>query len=316
MSYFGGKSGAGVFQTLINLMPPHEVYIEPFLGGGAVMRLKRPAPLNIGVELAPGPIAAFVAAAAPPEKARGSKNGDERSPSAGDREGRRHASTLQAIPPGSAIAAVTARNGDYSGSTIATDDDAGSRALYGGGVLPLIPGPIAETSAEDRIAWTDDKGLHWQVRRGCGIEYLETLEYEGPGVLVYCDPPYLHSTRASSARYEHELTDLEHRRLLRVLRSLKCNVMISGYSSALYAKELKGWNATAFQAATRGAPAAEWVWYNFDKPTRLHDYRFLGDDFREREAIKRQQRRWIGKLKRMPRLQRLALLTVLQEIDG
>src|SRR3990172_2636687 len=50
MSYPGGKNGAGVYQTLINMMPPHEVYIEPFLGGGAIMRLKRPAPLNIGID--------------------------------------------------------------------------------------------------------------------------------------------------------------------------------------------------------------------------------------------------------------------------
>ena len=53
MSYPGGKNGAGVYQTIINLMPPHETYIEPFLGGGAVMRLKRPAALNIGVDIDP-----------------------------------------------------------------------------------------------------------------------------------------------------------------------------------------------------------------------------------------------------------------------
>jgi hypothetical protein len=43
MVYAGGKNGAGVYQTIINLMPPHDVYIEPFLGGGAIMRQKRPA---------------------------------------------------------------------------------------------------------------------------------------------------------------------------------------------------------------------------------------------------------------------------------
>jgi hypothetical protein len=36
MSYPGGKSGSGVYQTLINLMPPHDIYIEPFLGMGGV----------------------------------------------------------------------------------------------------------------------------------------------------------------------------------------------------------------------------------------------------------------------------------------
>ena len=32
-------------------MPRHEVYVEPFLGGGAVMAAKRPTCLNIGVDL-------------------------------------------------------------------------------------------------------------------------------------------------------------------------------------------------------------------------------------------------------------------------
>ena len=41
MPYPGGKGGAGVYQTIINGMPRHEVYVEPFLGGGAVMAAKR-----------------------------------------------------------------------------------------------------------------------------------------------------------------------------------------------------------------------------------------------------------------------------------
>jgi hypothetical protein len=51
MTYPGGKSGAGVFQRIINRFPPHAVYIEPFLGGAAVMRAKRLAPLSIGIDL-------------------------------------------------------------------------------------------------------------------------------------------------------------------------------------------------------------------------------------------------------------------------
>lgn len=51
MTYPGGKDGPGVYQAIVSRMPPHRVYVEPFLGGGAVMRRKRPAALNIGFDL-------------------------------------------------------------------------------------------------------------------------------------------------------------------------------------------------------------------------------------------------------------------------
>ena len=51
MTYPGGKNGGGVYQRIINHMPPHSVYIEPFLGSGAVLRNKRPAERNIGIDI-------------------------------------------------------------------------------------------------------------------------------------------------------------------------------------------------------------------------------------------------------------------------
>jgi DNA adenine methylase len=51
MRYPGGKGKC--FQQLINLMPPHAVYIESHLGGGAVLRHKRPAKVNIGIDIDP-----------------------------------------------------------------------------------------------------------------------------------------------------------------------------------------------------------------------------------------------------------------------
>jgi len=44
------------YKRLINLMPPHEVYIETHLGGGAVIRKKKPAKKNIGIEIDPNTI--------------------------------------------------------------------------------------------------------------------------------------------------------------------------------------------------------------------------------------------------------------------
>ena len=51
MKFPGGKGST--YQTFINLIPPHEVYIESHLGGGAIMRYKRIAKRNIGVEINP-----------------------------------------------------------------------------------------------------------------------------------------------------------------------------------------------------------------------------------------------------------------------
>lgn len=51
MGYPGGKGR--LWQDIVALMPPHDTYIETHLGGGAVIRNKRPARVNIGVDIDP-----------------------------------------------------------------------------------------------------------------------------------------------------------------------------------------------------------------------------------------------------------------------
>jgi DNA adenine methylase len=51
-SYLGRKGGSGVAQWIINKMPKHDVYIEPFFGCGVVGFSKAAAPIdNIGYEI-------------------------------------------------------------------------------------------------------------------------------------------------------------------------------------------------------------------------------------------------------------------------
>jgi DNA adenine methylase len=59
MQYTGGKNGNGVYQTIINQFPPHEHYIEGFLGSGAILRYKKSAISNIGIDLSVDAIRAF-----------------------------------------------------------------------------------------------------------------------------------------------------------------------------------------------------------------------------------------------------------------
>ena len=63
-----------------------------------------------------------------------------------------------------------------------------------------------------------------------------------------------------------------------------------------------------------GTRATEWLWFNFQPPQTLHDYRYLGRNFRERERIKRRVQRWKIRLLKLPTLERHALLTALEEI--
>lgn len=235
MTYPGGKNGAGVYQQLINLMPPHHTYVEPFLGSGAVMRMKRPAPSTIGIDADAAAVEAFRSTSSP-ELASGAK-------------------------------------------------------------VKLI--------------------------HGDALEFLRSYPWRG-GELVYCDPPYVMSSRRQHRPiYRCELTDEQHHELLRTLVQLPRTgpravmIMVSGYYSALYARyfDACAWRHVTFQAQTRGGRSAtEYVWLNFPEPLELHDYRYLGRDFRERERIKRKKLRWRKKLEGLPALERYAILSEIEEM--
>lgn len=49
--YPGSKAASGVYQSIINLMPKHAIYIEPFLGSGFILKNKDACSLQIGIDL-------------------------------------------------------------------------------------------------------------------------------------------------------------------------------------------------------------------------------------------------------------------------
>lgn len=227
-SYDGGKGGAGVYQTIINQMPPHRRYIEPFLGGGAVMRHKRPALESFGFDL-----------------------------------------------------------------------DTRSVILWDGGAGQTIVG--------------------LEVQQTCGVEWMvhhHRKRWFRRDDLVYCDPPYLLETRRGGAIYNCEMDAGQHRALIEVLLKLPCLVMVSGYQSEMYSLALAHWRRLEFQTTTRGGSLATevFLWMNYPEPRELHDYSYLGGDYRERERIKKKRVRWREKLLRMEPLERLAVLAAVEEI--
>jgi len=62
MTYPGGKHGAGVYQRIINQIPPHRVYIEGCVGGGAILKQKRPAAISYAIDIDPGAVGGLAGA--------------------------------------------------------------------------------------------------------------------------------------------------------------------------------------------------------------------------------------------------------------
>ncbi len=153
-----------------------------------------------------------------------------------------------------------------------------------------------------------------KLHHGDAIAFLRQFDYSTAGrVLVYSDPPYLHSTRTSLKRYRYEYTENDHRALLSVLRELATSgvaVMLSGYPSALYDTLLPGWRTLEFQVMTRGGVRTEKLWLSFEANS-THWSTFAGNNFTDRQRIKRKALRWAKKYVSLPALERVAVLAAL-----
>ena len=86
--------------------------------------------------------------------------------------------------------------------------------------------------------------------------------YNAPQVLLYVDPPYLLSTR-SGAFYEHEMSDSDHETLLEALKTHTGMVAISSYTNDLYSHHLSSWYRVQSPALTEGGNVRnEVLWLN------------------------------------------------------
>ena len=147
------------------------------------------------------------------------------------------------------------------------------------------------------------------------VTFLQAFNFQGDE-LLYVDPPYLPDTRHRKKVYRFDYSLEDHKRLLKLLVTIPCKVMISGYDSKLYNTTLPGWHKVSFQAKTHVDVRDECVWMNFEPQGRLHDSRFMGNTFRDRQTIQRRQARLRSRIDRMEPAERHALLQWMQENYG
>lgn len=100
-----------------------------------------------------------------------------------------------------------------------------------------------------------------QIEHKPAVELIKAFNHDN--VLVYADPPYVMSTR-TRRQYTHEMTDQDHVELLETLLLHTGPVMLSGYDNDIYNDYLQGWRKISTPArAENSLPRTEVLWMNY-----------------------------------------------------
>lgn len=245
IGWFGGKGN--MVRKLLDLMPPHQHYVEPFCGGASLFFAKRPSG---GVETLndlDGGIVGFYRVLRDPEQFTRFER-------------------MAQFTPYSREEWLECR------ATWADCDDPVERAwrwwvvarMSFGGRFGASLG-TGVTSSRKKMAATTSKftsaidglpEIHARLRQA-QIEHTDfrTIieRYNAPGTLCYCDPPYVRSTRRSG-EYTHEMDEDDHRDLVALLLEYSALVMLSGYDHPIYKPlDEAGWTRYTFKTACYAA---------------------------------------------------------------
>lgn len=86
--------------------------------------------------------------------------------------------------------------------------------------------------------------------------------HDSPNTLFYVDPPYVRSTRTHKM-YRHEMNDKDHRDLAAQLHDITGMVVLSGYSCDLYDHLFSDWKRSEREHyADRGGRRVETLWFS------------------------------------------------------
>jgi DNA adenine methylase len=108
--------------------------------------------------------------------------------------------------------------------------------------------------------------------------------YDGKGCLIYCDPPYAHSSRTSRREYNHEMVTKDHIVMAAVLEKCDARIAVSGYHG-LYDRLYKRWRCVThktvasptllgvnhkkrenyYGGAAMASDRTECLWMNYDE---------------------------------------------------
>jgi DNA adenine methylase len=238
-AYYGGKTSLA--DRIVDLLPPHTHYVEPFAGSLAVLLAKPRSEMETVNDL-DGDLMTFwrvlrdhpqdltrVTAATPHSRAEHQAAYDLEA-SKDDLERARRVWVLLTQGRGGTLRRTGWRfYRDPAGSTYSFPDYLGAYVERISPAASRIAGVSLE--CRDALDVVADYGKH-------------------PNVLLYVDPPYLASAR-NSTNYRHEMAgNDQHTALLELLGACRATVVLSGYHSDLYDDALDGWHRTELPSWT------------------------------------------------------------------
>ena len=259
--YHGSKGRLA--KWIAGLLPPHRIYVEPFVGSAAVLLAKRPAVhevvndidgdvVNFYRMLRDRPADLEQACRMTPYARDEFYAADLREAGIDDLERARR----WWIRVTQGFGAITRAGNGWALSTRQGGSDAGAVANRRA-QLEAVAERFSRVAIENRDA----------------CEVIEA--HATPETVVYADPPYLGGTREmhSTKAYAHEMTsEDDHRRLAVTLHETPATVLLSGYHSSLYDELYGDWHCierSVTRSSSNGRSAtrpkvAEVIWANRD----------------------------------------------------
>lgn len=234
---------------IIDYMPPHTTYLEPYFGSGAVLFNKAPSALETINDIDGDVVNLFRVIRDRPEDLARAVHWTPYSREEYRDAHRSDPSDLERarIFLVRCWQSIRVKTGSISGwKCRATPDDSYRIRQWN-----ELPEKIATVAARLKSVQIEDRPALQVIER-----------YNRPDVLIYADPPYLLDTR-NGVIYGNEMTTVDHEKLLDALDDHKGPAFVSGYANPMYDKRLQHWRREERrQTIETGQERTEVLWIN------------------------------------------------------
>lgn len=261
LKWHGGKHYLA--KAIIERMPQHVHYVEPYFGGGSVLLEKDPVGVSEVVNDKNRELINFWKVLQKPRRFAEFIRIVEATPFSQQEWNEAEGIVPKKIPDVSAAVAFfircrQSRAGKFDCfATLSKNRTRRAMNEQASAWMTAVEGLPAVAARLKRVVVLNDDALRVIARE------------DSANTLFYLDPPYVHATRVTTRDYEHEMTIEEHDELLDLIKMLQGNVMLSGYPGELYNSALSDWNRISIKIDNKASSASkkpvktECIWMNF-----------------------------------------------------